>query len=123
NNSNGMDNTAEEIAEGIKAIVTEIQKKLPDTKILLLGILPRGKDPNVETIKQQRAKIKAVNDAIAKLDDGGKKVKYLDIGAKFLQPDGTIADEIMPNSLHLSEKGYQIWADAVKEPIKELMGK
>jgi lysophospholipase L1-like esterase len=123
NNSNGMDNSAEEIADGIKAIVAEIQKKAPDAKLLLLGILPRGKDPTVAGIKAQRDKIKAVNDLIAKLDDGGKKVKYVDIGAKFLQPDGSISDEIMPNYLHLSEKGYQIFADAVKGPITELMGK
>ncbi len=41
NNSNGNDNTAEEIADGIKAIVKEVREKLPDTKILLLGIFPR----------------------------------------------------------------------------------
>jgi lysophospholipase L1-like esterase len=117
NNSNGKDNTAEEIADGIKAIVTEIHKKSPKTKVLLLGIFPRGQKPNA-----QRDKLKQVNEIIAKLDDGGKTVKYLDIGGKFLSPDGTISKEIMPDFLHLSEKGYQIWTDAVKGPIKELLG-
>ena len=59
----------------------------------------------------------------AKLDDGGKTVKYLDIGDKFLEPDGTLSKDIMPDFLHLSPKGYQIWTDAVKGPIEELMGK
>ena len=118
NNSNGNDNTAEEIADGIKAILAEIQKKSPETKVLLLGSFPRGPKPNV-----QREKLKAVNDIIAKLDDGGKKVKYLDIGGKFLAADGELTKEIMPDFLHLSEKGYQIWADAVKEPIQMLLGK
>jgi lysophospholipase L1-like esterase len=62
-----------------------------------------------------------VNETIAKLDDGGKTVKYLDIGPKFLQPDGTISKEIMPDFLHLSEKGYQIWADAVGETLAGMM--
>ncbi len=118
NNSNGKDNTAEEIAEGITAIVKEIQKQSPKTKVLLLAVFPRGEKPN-----PQRDKIKEVNNIIAKLDDGGKTVKYLDIGSKFMQEDGTITREIMPDFLHLSEKGYQIWADAVKGPIMELMGK
>lgn len=117
NNSNGKDNTAEEIADGVKAIVKEIHARSPKTKVLLLGIFPRGPKPN-----PQRDKLKAVNAIIAKLDDG-KTVKYLDIGDKFLEPDGTLTREIMPDALHLSEKGYRIWADAVKGPIKELMEK
>ena len=118
NNSNGKDNTAEEIADGVTAIVKEIHKRSPQTKVLLLGVFPRGEKPN-----PAREKLKQVNTTISKLDDGGKTVKYLDIGGKFTADDGTISKEIMPDFLHLSEKGYQIWADAVKEPIKELMAK
>src|SRR5262245_5862194 len=116
NNSNGKDNTAEEIADGVTAIVKEIHKRSPKTKVLLLGVFPRGPKPN-----PQREKLKQVNSIIAKLDDGGKTVKYLDIGDKFLESDGTLPKETMPDFLHLSEKGYQIWADAVKGPIQELM--
>ena len=118
NNSNGKDNTAEEIADGIKAIVAEIRNKSPKTKVLLLGVFPRGEKPNA-----QRDKLKQVNETVAKLDDGGKTVKYLDIGGRFLGQDGIISKDIMPDFLHLSEKGYQIWADAVKGPITELLGK
>lgn len=121
NNSNGNDNTAEEIAEGITAIVREIHKRSPKTKVLLLGIFPRGKDPNNPAVKAQREKIARVNQIISKLDDGGKTVKYLDIGHVFIQPDGHIPPEIMPDYLHLSEKGYELWAQAVKPVILELL--
>ena len=57
---------------------------------------------------------------IAKLHDG-QHVFYLDIGAKFLQPDGTLTKEIMPDLLHLSAQGYQIWADAITPKLAELM--
>ncbi|HLJ91788.1 MAG TPA: platelet-activating factor acetylhydrolase IB subunit [Gemmataceae bacterium] len=118
----GTNNTpvdsAADIAAGVTAIVKEIHKRSPQTKILLLGIFPRGPKPN-----KLRDKIKDVNTIIAKLDDGGKTVKYLDIGDKFVQPDGTISSQIMPDALHLSAQGYKIWADAVKDPILELMGK
>lgn len=122
NNSNGKDNTAEEIADGITAIVKEIHKRSPKTKVLLLGIFPRANKKTEAENKSQMDKITRVNEIIAKLDDKGATVKYLDIGKKFTKEDGSIPKEIMPDQLHLSPKGYQLWADAVKGPIKELMG-
>lgn len=119
NNSNGKDNTAEEIADGVTAIVKEIHTKSPQTKVLLLGIFPRG---TPDKHREQREKIKTVNGIIAKLDDG-KRVKYVDIGSKFIEPNSTISKEIMPDLLHLSEKGYEIWAEAIKGTVEEMMGK
>ena len=98
---------------GIQAIVAHLKKSTPDTKILLLAVFPRGEKPD----HPHRVAVKEINDAIAKLDG----VRYLDIGPKFLQPDGTISKEIMPDFLHLSEKGYQIWADAIKDEVAALM--
>jgi lysophospholipase L1-like esterase len=114
NNSNGEDHTAAEIAEGIGAVVAKVRSKLPGTKVLLLGVFPRGEKPN-----PQREKLAEVNAAIAKLDDG-KAVRYLDIGAKFMGQDGTISKEIMPDFLHLSPKGYEIWAEAVGPALDDL---
>lgn len=113
--NNTEDNAAEEIAAGITAIVNQLRTKLPDTRVLLLGVFPRGEKPNA-----QRDKIDAVNKIIAKLDDG-KRVHYLDIGSKFVSPDGSISPAIMPDYLHLSAKGYAIWADAIEEKLGKLM--
>ena len=115
--NNLASNTNEEIVDGIKGCVKEIQKQLPSTKILLLGVFPRDEKPNTE----RRTRIKAINEQIAKLDDGGKTVRYLDIGDKFLEPDGTLTKSIMPDSLHPNKKGYDIWTDAVKGPITEML--
>jgi lysophospholipase L1-like esterase len=103
--------------EGVKAIVKEVLARTPKTKILLLGVFPRSEKPD----HAHRGMIKEINEAIAKLDDGGKTVQYLDIGAKFAQPDGTLTKEIMPDFLHLSEKGYEIWAEAVKPALENLL--
>jgi len=113
-NNSGSD-PAEDIAAGIKRIVETIHAKSPKTKVLLLAVFPRGEKPN-----PQREKLKAVNSSIAKLDNG-KDVFYLDIGDKFLEPDGSLSNEIMPDFLHLSAKGYQIWADAIAAPLERLM--
>lgn len=114
NNLSG--NTPEEIAAGVKAIVNTLKVKLPETKILLLGVFPRGEKPN-----PLRERIAELNARIAGLDDGGKTVKYLDIGHHFLSDDGTIAKDVMPDALHLTRKGYRIWADAMEPTLWELL--
>jgi beta-glucosidase len=108
--------SAPDIAAGVEAIVLELEKRLPRSKILLLGIFPRGEKPNA-----QREKIAAINESIAKLD-GTHNVTFLDIGAKFLTPDGLITKDIMPDFLHPNEKGYRIWAEAIESTVKKLMG-
>jgi lysophospholipase L1-like esterase len=50
-------------------------------------------------------------------------VHYLDIGDSFLEEDGTLTREIMPDLLHLSEKGYTIWAESIEDKLSALLGK
>jgi lysophospholipase L1-like esterase len=116
--NNMGDNSAQEIADGVMAIVKELRQQKPDSKILLLGVFPRS----AKATDKIRDKIKEVNSKIAKLDDK-KMVKYLDIGEKFLDKDGELSKDIMPDYLHLSEKGYQIWADAIAPSLEELLKK
>ena len=113
--NNTMQNNAPEIAEGIGAVVLELQKNFPDAKILLLGVFPRNA-PNDPV----RATIKEINDIISRLHDG-ERVHYLDIGSEFLDANGKIPEDVMTDALHPSTKGYEIWANAVKEPLEKLM--
>lgn len=121
-NNSGSD-SAEQIAEGVKAVVEAVKTKQPKTKILLLGVFPRAggipKDQKVAPKDKLNTKIPQINAIISKLDDG-KMVFYKDIGEKFLTSDGGLSREVMPDLLHLSEKGYQIWADAIKEDLEKL---
>ena len=48
-------------------------------------------------------------------------VHYLDIGANFLNEDKTLSKEIMPDLLHLSEKGYEIWATSIESDLKKIL--
>lgn len=114
-NNTGSD-SPESIAQGITKIVSTVQSKQPQAKILLLAVFPRGEKP---TANPGRDKIKIVNSIISKLDDG-KKVHYLDIGSKFLQPDESISKDIMHDFLHLTPAGYQIWADSIGPKLAEL---
>ncbi len=115
--NNSSSDPAEGIASGITKIVETIRTKQPQAKILLLAVFPRGE--KVES-NPGRDKLIQVNRIISKLDDG-QHIHYLDIGDKFLQPDGSLSKEIMPDFLHLSAAGYQIWADAITPKLAELM--
>ncbi len=115
NNSNGNDHTAEQIAAGVEAIVKLLRAELPQTRVLLLGIFPRGEKPN-----EQRDKNAEANRIAARLADGDG-VRYLDIGDRFLAEDGLLPREIMPDALHLSARGYEIWADAIEPAVADLL--
>ena len=115
-NNSGRD-SSEQIAEGITLIVKTIHDKSPKTKVLLLAVFPRG----VKGGTAIREKLANINKIVAKLDDGGKTVKYLDIGEKFLDKDGNLPKEIMPDALHLSPRGYEIWAEAITPTLKNML--
>jgi lysophospholipase L1-like esterase len=110
-------NTVDEIVLGIRTIVQETRRHLPKTRILLLGIFPRGPTPD-----PVREKLEAVNARIARLDDGSH-VTYLDIGRVFVNDDGTISREIMPDFIHLSRRGYELYADAIEPTLWSMLDK
>ena len=101
---------------GITTIVKKLRENLPNTKILVLGVFPRGAKPNPQREKNAKA-----SEIAAKLADN-QTVFYLDIGPKFLAEDGTLSKDIMPDLLHLSPKGYEIWAESIEPTLVQLMG-
>ncbi|MDD2598231.1 MAG: GDSL-type esterase/lipase family protein [Kiritimatiellae bacterium] len=106
----------EDTFEGIKVILEKMKEQAPDTKILLLAIFPRSANDT----DQPRVRNDKVNAMIAKLADN-QRVFFLDINQKLLEEDGkTLSKEVMPDLLHPNEKGYAIWAEAVKAKLEEL---
>jgi lysophospholipase L1-like esterase len=109
-------NPVDEIVDGNRLIIEEFKKRQPQAKVLLLGVFPRG----AQAENAFRATIKEMNGKLAKLADN-RQVFFMDIGEKFLQPDGTLPADVMPDGLHPNAKGYQIWADAIRDEVKRLM--
>ncbi len=102
-------NTPEQIRDGVQAIIDRIRRQKPKAKILLLAIFPRGEKPD----DAGRLKAIEVNHLLEPLGKQ-RNVTFMDIGAKFLEPDGTISRTTMGDFLHPTEKGYQIWAQAIE---------
>ncbi|NQV23081.1 MAG: acetylglucosamine-6-sulfatase [Rhodopirellula sp.] len=117
NNTGHRQDPAEETAAGIKAIIAELQKQLPKTKILLLAIFPRGAKTD-DPLRKLNAEI---NEIIADFADD-QKVYFLDINSEFLDDDGTLPRSVMPDLLHPQEAGYATWAKAMDPTIAKLMG-
>lgn len=115
-NNTGRDPEAD-ILEGVQAVVKQLRARLVETKIILLATFPRG-----QTFSLQRGRILQVNQALAKLDDG-KSVFYIDFGSQLIEADGSISLTIMRDYLHLTEHGYEIWAQAIEPKLKEILGK
>ena len=116
NNSNGEDNSPGQIADGVSAIVRKLREKLPDTKILLLAIFPRS-----ENYSAQRGKLAMINQVLRKQADE-KNVFWVDFGDRFLDNDGSIPGALMPDYLHLSKKGYEIWAESIEDQLSRIIG-
>lgn len=109
----------EKIADGAKKIIEVLRQRVPNGKILLLGILPAGQASG----DTMRGKIKQVKALTAKLDDG-KNVRFLDIGPKLVDASGIIdptKDLFQADALHLKVKGYETWADTMKPLLDEML--
>jgi dipeptidyl aminopeptidase/acylaminoacyl peptidase/lysophospholipase L1-like esterase len=112
------DAKVEDTVKGIKALLDTIRDKAPKATIILMGILPRNDATKPVTVM---ASINKINDGIAKLADG-KSIRYLNVNDKLANKDGTLFEGMAEDRLHLSVKGYQVWADALKPLLTELLG-
>ena len=127
NNSGGDQYTPEQIADGIKAIVCTLRTKLPETKILILAIFPRG-DAAQRADKEggadfnaQWAKNDKASELASKLADN-KMIFFKDINKAFLNDQRVLTRDVMPDLLHPKEAGYQLWAEAMEPTVAKLMG-
>jgi hypothetical protein len=111
----GGDAKVADITRGIKALVDLCRAKAPNATIILNGIFPRGDDMAVV------AEINRINANVAKMADG-RKIRYINVNDKLADANGKLYDGMTVDKLHPTVKGYQIWADALKPVLRELLG-
>ena len=105
-----------DIANGIRTIVTTLRQRLPNTKILLLAILPRGDGDSVWLYEQ----IVDINSQIRDLHNGST-VFLLDMFGSFSESWGVVPAALFSDRLHLTEAGYQRWADVMNPLFNQLI--
>ena len=114
--NNLPDFTADEISSGHAELIAELRRRLPDTKLLVLAVFPRVDEWSIPF----RAKIAPINETLRRMVEGHDMITYLDIGSVFLSPDGSIAKDVSYDGLHFTEKGYQLWTDAMLPTFRKL---
>lgn len=113
NNLIGENDTPEDVAAGIIAVANEAKKQLPDTRILLMGLLPSGKEGNSDI----RLKCNKIHQILARTKIKG--VEYINPTDWFTEKDGTITPGLYGGDyIHLTEKGYVVWATQIANLIK-----
>ena len=117
NNATRREDPPHETAAGIQAILTTLRTRLPDTKILLLAVFPRGlsADDRLRQINH------AVNERLPAMADQ-RQVFFLNLNRRFLDKNGGLPEEIMPDALHPNEHGYRIWAEGMEDVMRKLLG-
>ena len=96
---------AEDVFHGVQAVVSEVKTAFPEARVALLGILPYGQQADTA----DRKRVIEINALLASLAED-PAVEFHDFGEAFLQPDGSIAPEVMADFLHPTEQGYEIFA-------------
>jgi hypothetical protein len=114
-NMPGDDAKVADITRGIRALVDLCQRKAPGAVIILTGIFPRN--DNIAVVSE----INRINANISRFADG-KRIRYVNINDKLADADGRLYDGLTMDKLHPTVKGYQIWADALKPTLREILG-
>ncbi len=107
-----------ETSVGVQTIAKKLHSMYPEMKVLVLGVFPRRR----QLTHPHRKEINELNSYLPGLLKGIKNVSYLDIGPKFLDDKGFLSKEMMPDTTHPSEKGHEIWAEAIMPVLKKMMG-
>jgi len=114
-NSLNKKRTPEEVAGGIRTILEYLRQTKPESKLLLLGILPCwGPTAPVRTA------IPETNDLIRNIADG-KSIYFLNFGEKLLTPEGKMNPDLSYDAIHLTTRGYEVWAKAMFPYLEDLM--
>ncbi len=106
--------TAEDVFTGIKAVVAEIRSRLPESKLIVFSVFPRGPESTQE-------RVSAVNAMLPQLADQ-KDVIHIDLNKDVLGKNGKINLALYGrDQLHLNAAGYAAWAKALT-PILDKFG-
>jgi beta-glucosidase len=118
--TNNIGNTElDDLSEGVKAVVARVRAKLPKSRILLLGVFPRGAREEGAVVPQPDPRVAEINRRISEIADD-RAVHYLDLSPAFLDGQNEIDRKLMPDLLHLSETGYAAWAEKMEPALWKL---
>lgn len=117
NNVGHGSSTPTQTIDGVQAILSKLRTGLPQAEILLLSVFPRAEQAS-DPLRKAVVEISA---GTKKFTEADPKIHWLDIGDKFINADGSIKKEILPDALHLTPEGYEIWAQSMIPVIDKII--
>jgi lysophospholipase L1-like esterase len=105
----------ENVTRGVRRVVETCRRRVPTATVILTAIFPRNDEMAV------MPEIRAINANLARIADG-RTVRYLDVNARLADANGRLFEGMMGDGVHPTVKGYQVWADALKPLLMELLG-
>ena len=100
-------NDEAEIIQGLETLIKAIRTRQPESRILMIGILPRrGKEAVVEQLNERISQLSSLD-----------AVDFRTIGRQLLKEDGSLDESLFTDGLHPNRKGYRILAEEMKELI------
>ncbi|GKS60304.1 hypothetical protein YTPLAS18_38310 [Nitrospira sp.] len=117
NNRTARPESPTETSAGIQAIVDVLRARLPNTKILLLALFPRGASPQ-DSLRRHHTRVNAHLRGQA----DGRSIVFLDLGERFVDNQGRLRQHLMPDQVHPSEAGYRTWAEGMEPIVQTLLG-
>ena len=115
----GGDAKVADIGRGLRALVSMMRRKAPNATIVLTGIFPR--EDSLPTAPAINAEIARINRGLAAMADG-RTIRYVDVTDRLTSADGRLRTELFMDALHPNVRGYQVWAEALKPVLRELLG-
>ena len=117
NNNSSKDTKPENVASAIEQLVAKIRAKQPKAKIVLHPIFPRGNSAQSVRHVDARARNDKTNLLLKQFADRDGKIIWIDFNDKLVDATGWVPKSIMPDEIHPSAAGYEIWAEALAPVI------
>ena len=113
--TNNRQNSSEEIGGGVAALVKTIKDKHPESKIILMTILPRSDIHPPKVTEEIIARVRGANPYIEKIAEGDDQIILLNLDSRFQDESGRVREELFNDGIHPNAEGYRIWARELKK--------
>lgn len=110
----GRDCPPADVANGARAVAQLFRRRLPKTRVIMLGVLPVRNETKWGKCQQTNA----MNAAVQYNEN---EVVFLDLKDRLLQPDGSLNEQLFTDGTHLTEQGYRVWAESITPVIEEMI--
>ena len=103
-----MPDSAADVFTGIQKVVSAVHAQVPDAKIVVFAIFPRGPEATNQRVNE-------VNELLTSLNNNNL-VDVININSVFQNKDGTLrATCYKKDQLHLTPEGYDAWAKKLSQ--------